>query len=134
MMLIKSNGGSGSFHSASFNNFMGHSNAYTLDIDGAWSGQSVAAGNGVQHYNLTFNHWHGTCAAGATRAPIQTLCPSGTPCYGITIENFYIWTESGSKELYKCANAYGSGGCLKSGSSHTAYAVTTQTVTTVPAA
>lgn len=111
---------------------MGHSNAYTLDIDGAWSGQSVAVGDGVQFYDITFNHWHGTCAAGATRAPIQALCPSGTPCYDITIENYYIWTESGSEVLYKCENAYGSGGCLKSGSSYTTYAETTQTVTSVP--
>ncbi|KUJ23475.1 Rhamnogalacturonase A [Mollisia scopiformis] len=131
MLMIKSNGGSGSFYSASFNNFMGHSNAYTLDIDGYWSGQSVATGDGVLFYDITFNHWHGTCAAGATRAPIQALCPSGAPCYDITIENYYIWTESGSEVLYKCENAYGSGGCLNTGSSYTTYAETTKTVTSV---
>lgn len=131
MLMIKSNGGSGSLHSSSFSNFIGHSNAYTLDLDGYWSSQSVAAGNGVQYYDLTFNHWQGTCLNGASRAPIQILCPSEAPCYGMTVENFYIWTEAGSKVLYKCENAFGSGGCLKSGTSHTAYAVTTQTVTSV---
>lgn len=133
-MMIKSNGGSGSLYDVSFNNFMGHSNLYTLDMDGAWSGQSVVAGSGVTYDNITFNHWRGTCASGTDRAPIQALCPSGTPCYDITIENFYIWTDTGSAVLYKCANAYGSGGCLKSGSSHTSYAATTSTVTSVPAA
>ncbi|RDW66715.1 rhamnogalacturonase A [Coleophoma crateriformis] len=134
MMMIKSNGGSGSLYSCQFNNFMGHSNAYTLDMDGNWSGQSTAAGSGVLYYDLTFNHWHGTCAAGATRAPIQALCPSGAPCYDVTIENFWIWTDTGSEVLYKCENAYGSGGCLKSGSSYTTYAVTTETVTSVASA
>jgi rhamnogalacturonan hydrolase len=116
MLMIKSNGGSGYVYSCQFNNFMGHSNAYTLDIDGYWSSETTAAGSGVLFYDLTFNQWHGTCLAGATRAPIQALCPAGAPCYGITIENYYIWTESGSSVLYKCENAYGSGGCLSSGS------------------
>lgn len=132
--MIKSNGGSGSLYSSSFSNFIGHSNAYTLDIDGAWSSETKAAGDGVLYEDLTFNHWHGTCLNGGTRAPIQALCPSGAPCHGITVENFYIWTEAGSEVLYKCANAYGSGGCLNSGASYTTYATSTKTVTSVPAA
>src|SRR6185437_8209801 len=100
-------------------------------IDSFWSGQSTATGSGVQYYNITFNHWHGTCSAGATRAPIQVLCSSATPCYDIEIENYYIWTESGSKVLWKCENAYGSGGCLNTGASHTSYAEVTKTVTSV---
>jgi len=131
MLMIKSNGGSGSVYSCIFENFMGHENAYTLDIDGYWSSETTAAGDGVLFYDLTFNHWHGTCLNGGTRAPIQALCPAGAPCYDITIENYYIWTEAGSEVLYKCENAYGSGGCLNTGSSHTAYAVTTKTVTSV---
>jgi rhamnogalacturonan hydrolase len=132
--MIKSNGGSGSVYSCQFNNFMGHSNAYTLDIDGYWSSETTAAGNGVLFYDLTFNHWHGTCLNGGTRAPIQALCPAGAPCYDITIENFYIWTEAGSEVLYKCENAYGSGPCISTGTSYTAYSIVTKTVTSVPAA
>ncbi|TVY84860.1 Rhamnogalacturonase A [Lachnellula suecica] len=136
MMLIKSNGGSGSVYSCQFNNFMGHSNAYTLDIDGYWSSETTAAGNGVLFHDLSFSHWHGTCANGGTRAPIQALCPSGAPCYNIDIEAFYIWTEAGSEVLYKCENAYGAGGCVKTAtaSSYTAWAITTKTVTSVPVA
>jgi len=130
-MMIKSNGGSGSVYNVAFNNFMGHSNAYTLDIDQYWSGQTAVAGDGVTLYDITFNQWHGTCLAGATRAPVQALCASGAPCYDITIENFYIWTESGSSVLYKCEDAYGSGACLKSGTDYTAYSITTSTVTSV---
>lgn len=62
------------------------------------------------------------------------LCPSGAPCYDITVENFYIWTEAGKEVLYKDENAYGSGGNLKAGTSYTAYAEVTATVTSVPAA
>jgi rhamnogalacturonan hydrolase len=51
MLMIKSNAGSGSVYSCSFNNFMGHSNAYMLDIDGYWSSETTAAGDGV-----TFDH------------------------------------------------------------------------------
>jgi len=64
VLMIKSNAGSGSVYSYSLNNFMGHSNAYTLDIDGHWSSQTTAAGDGV-----TFDLGHGTCSNGATRPP-----------------------------------------------------------------
>jgi rhamnogalacturonan hydrolase len=129
--MIKSNGGSGSVYSCSFNSFMGHSNAYTLDIDGYWSSETIAAGDGVTFYDITFDHWHGTCSDGATRAPLQLLCPSGAPCYDITIESFDIWTETGDEVLYKCENAYGSGPCLSTGADYTAYSITTHTVTSV---
>jgi rhamnogalacturonan hydrolase len=109
--MIKSNGGSGSVYNCQFNNFMGHTNAYTLDINAYWTDETLAAGNGVEYYDLTFNHWHGTCADGDERAPIQVLCPSEVPCYDITIEN-------------------GSGPCLNDGSSYTTY-TTTYTVTTM---
>ncbi|TVY36187.1 Rhamnogalacturonase A [Lachnellula occidentalis] len=134
MLMLKSNGGSGSVYSCQFTNFMGHSNAYTLDIDGYWSSQTTAAGDGVLYHDLTFSHWHGTCLNGGTRAAIQALCPSGAPCYNIDIENFYVWTEAGSQVLYKAENAYGTGGGLNTGASYTTYAVVTKTVTSVPAA
>jgi rhamnogalacturonan hydrolase len=134
MLMIKSNGGSGSVYSCSFNNFIGHSNAYTLDIDGYWSPETTAAGNGVLFHDLTFDHWHGTCSNGETRGPIKAFCPAGAPCYDITIEDFFIWTEAGSEVLYKLENAYGSGGGLNTGSDYTAYATTTHTVTSIAAA
>ncbi|PQE20587.1 putative rhamnogalacturonase A precursor protein [Rutstroemia sp. NJR-2017a BBW] len=133
MMMIKSNGGSGSLKSATFNNFMGHSNAYTLDIDTAWTGMTPVSGSGVSYSDLTFSHWHGTCANGAARAPIQLLCPAAVPCTGLTISSFYIWTDAGSVEYYKCNNAYGSGPCLNKATSHTTY-TSTGTVTSVPTA
>lgn len=84
----------------------------------------------MQYTNLSFSHWHGTSTDGAKRPVIRLICPSGLPCTDIDIDAFYIWTESGSYELYLCENAYGSGPCLASGSSYTA-TTTTATLTTM---
>lgn len=130
MLMIKSRGGSGTLENCVFNNFMGHGNAYTLDLDSAWSSQSVADGDGVQYTNLTFSHWHGTAANGAQRPVIRLVCPAEVPCEDLTISSFYVWTESGSYEEYLCENAFGSGPCLHTGSATSTY-TTTATVTTV---
>ena len=105
MMMIKSDGGSGTLKNVQFNNFIGHSNAYSLDINAYWSSESVQSGDGVNYQNITFSNWKGTCSNGASRAPINVICPSGGPCTDITIEDFSMWTEAGSYELYKCENA-----------------------------
>lgn len=54
MMMIKSNGGSGYVEDVVFENFIGHGNAYSLDVDQYWSSMSKLAGNGVQLSNMTF--------------------------------------------------------------------------------
>jgi len=54
MMMIKSNGGSGHMSNVVMENFIGHSNAYSLDIDQHWSPMKVASGSGVKLSNITF--------------------------------------------------------------------------------
>jgi rhamnogalacturonan hydrolase len=54
MLMIKSNGGSGYVEDVVFENFIGHGNAYSLDIDQYWSSMSTVAGDGVQLSNVTF--------------------------------------------------------------------------------
>jgi len=129
-MMIKSNGGSGYVRNVQFTDFIGHSNAYSLNVDQAWASQTKADGNGVQLSGLTFSNWKGTCADGTARGPIQFKCASAVPCTGISVSNFAMWTDAGSSESYICQNAYGSGACLRSGSSGT-YAVT-QKVSSAP--
>ncbi|KAI9685136.1 MAG: hypothetical protein M1822_004723 [Bathelium mastoideum] len=131
MMMIKSNGGSGTVKNVEFQNFIGHGNAYSLDIDQYWSSETTAAGNGVQLSNITFNNWKGTEANGASRGPIKVLCANGAPCTDITISDFAMWTESGSKQWYSCESAFGSGACLHAGSP-SSYAVSTTTVSAAP--
>ncbi|GLI73171.1 hypothetical protein PoHVEF18_001381 [Penicillium ochrochloron] len=132
MFMFKSNGGNGTVTEVTLQNFIGHENAYSLYIDAYWSSISAAEGDGVLYNSITFNNWKGTCANGATRAPLYVLCPSTQPCTNIVIEDFAMWTESGSTEYYKCADAWGSGYCLHSGSAHTSYGTVTSTLTAAP--
>lgn len=132
MMMIKSNGGTGNCYNIVFENFIGHHNAYSLDIDQYWSGTTTQSGDGVQLYNITFNDWHGTEADGAERGPVRVICADEVPCYEITIEDFAMWTETGDTQWYSCESAYGSGFCLKDSSDHSSYAVTTTTVSSAP--
>ncbi|EPQ52649.1 Rhamnogalacturonase A [Gloeophyllum trabeum ATCC 11539] len=132
MMMIKSNGGSGTVQSVTFENFIGHGNAYSLNIDQYWSSESTQDGNGVQLSDITFSNWKGTEASGSARGPIRVICADGAPCTSISISNFAMWTESGSSQWYACRSAYGSGYCLRSGSSHTSYAASTTTVSSAP--
>lgn len=129
MYMIKSNGGSGDVYNLAFNNFMGHSNAYTLDFDTAWSSMDVSDGDGISYSNISFSGWTGTCEDGTERGPIKIDCPEGVPCTDITVEDFSVWTDDGDEVYYVCQNAYGDGACLNSADASTAYS-TTLTVTT----
>ncbi|KAJ6151764.1 hypothetical protein N7470_006892 [Penicillium chermesinum] len=131
MYMIKSNGGDGNVDNVVLENFIGHGNAYSLDIDQYWSSQSTSSGDGVQLNNITIRNWKGTAADGAKRGPIKVACAEGAPCTDITIEDFAIWTEEGDYEWYSCESAYGEGACLESGSDYTSY-TTTVTVTAAP--
>ncbi|KAJ5620186.1 extracellular rhamnogalacturonase [Penicillium lagena] len=132
MFMFKSNGGNGSVTDVTLQNFIGHENAYSLYIDAYWTEETLAAGDGVLYNSITFSNWTGTCANGAQRAPLYVLCPSTQPCTNIVIEDFAMWTESGSTEYYKCADAWGSGYCLHGGSEHTEYGTVTSTFTSAP--
>lgn len=129
--MIKSNGGSGTVRGCAFTNFIGHKNAYSLNIDAHWTQLKLQPGSGVQYENLNFTNWKGSCSDGARRGPINVICPDAQPCHGITISDFAIWTESGSREYYKCGSAFGSGGCLRPGPV-SSYAVSTSTVGATP--
>lgn len=92
---------------------------------------SEVSGDGVQLTNITVKNWKGTEANGASRGPIKVKCAPGAPCTDVTIEDFAMWTESGSSQWYSCESAYGSGACLKDGDDYNSY-TTTQTVKSAP--
>ncbi|KAF2125519.1 glycoside hydrolase family 28 protein [Dothidotthia symphoricarpi CBS 119687] len=131
MMMIKSNGGSGYVEDVVFENFSGHGNAYSIDIDQYWTSMSALSGSGVALSNLTFNGWTGTMANGAERGPVKVVCADGAPCTDVTLSNINMWTETGSKMVSQCRSGYGKGFCLKS-SGTTSYAATTITQTAIP--
>ncbi|KAL5334872.1 pectin lyase fold/virulence factor [Aspergillus crustosus] len=113
MYMIKSNGGGGSVSNLLLENFIGHGNAYSLDIDAYWSSMDTLGGNGVALNNVTIRNWKGTEANGAERGPIKVVCAAGAPCTDVTIEDFAMWTETGDEQTYRCENAYGTGFCLE---------------------
>lgn len=128
MYMFKSYGGSGTVSNVALNNFIGHSNAYTLDLDATWSSMKPVEGDGILYTNMSFSGWSGTCADGRERGPIKFNCPQEVPCTDMLVEDFNVWTDSGNTVEYGCKNAYGSGVCLKEGPEAGAL-TTTQTVT-----
>lgn len=131
MYMVKSNGGSGTVSNVLLENFIGHGNAYSLDIDSAWSSMDEGDGDGVQLNNLTVRHWRGTEEDGSQRGPIKVICPDTAPCTDIKIRDFAMWTESGDEQTYTCQSAYGEGYCLQDGDETTSYS-TTATATAAP--
>lgn len=135
MYMIKSRGGSGSVSNVVLANFTGHSNAYTMDFDTAWSSMKPVAGDGIQYSNIHIDSWMGTCKDGVRRPPLRLHCPAKVPCTDITVDDFNIWTEQGDELHHECQNAYGNGSCLrknKGGSKLSSYS-STSTLTSVDA-
>ena len=142
--MIKGNGGSGTVSNVLFENFISRDTAYGLDINEYWASMSTLAGAGVTLENITFKaspfhslacpltdtqqNWDGNVADGVERSPIQILCADEAPCYDITLTDVYMWSLTDEATM-KCESAFGSGACLKSGSSHTSYAVETTSFT-----
>ena len=91
----------------------------------------------IEDYSSTSDkqqEWSGTCANGLQRGPVKIMCADGAPCTDLSISDFAMWTETGSKEWYSCRSAYGDGGfCLRDGSQSTpSYAASTTTISSIP--
>ncbi|RAL67066.1 hypothetical protein DID88_007846 [Monilinia fructigena] len=113
MYMFKSNGGSGTVSNCQFNNFIGRSNAYSLNINAAWPQASKAAGNG--HVDQSIFSAQPPLHAPTSLSPIS---PSET--------------ETGNTQIAVCQNAYGSGGCLKPDTGSPSPYTTTSTLASVP--
>ncbi|KAH8881749.1 glycoside hydrolase family 28 protein [Thozetella sp. PMI_491] len=124
MMMLKSNGGSGPVRHAGFYNFTGHANNYTLNLDGFWVGKEVDPGDGVEYDEVTIAGWTGTCKDGNKYPPLMLQCPAKWSCGGVEVDDFNVWTETGTSELFKCQNAYGYGACLNPYAGNGAYKTT----------
>ena len=98
MYMIKSNGGSGSVSNVVLENFIGHGNAYSLDIDQYWSSMDPIEGEGVQLHSIKISNWTGTEADGEERGPVKVMCADGAPCTWVDIFDFAMWTESGDSQ------------------------------------
>lgn len=130
MMMIKSNGGDGYVRDSTFTNFIGHSNAYALDINEYWTQRTLDSGDGVMISNLTFSNWKGTIAD-PKRAPISLICSDEAPCTDISLSSVALWSDTNKAVKNICDSAYGTGYCLKAEGS-SSYA-STSTVASAPA-
>lgn len=136
--MIKSNGGSGQVSNVVLENFIGHSNAYSMNIEQYWESMDPVDGDGVQLSNIKINNWTGTAADGMQRGPLQIKCADGAPCTGVDVTDFNMWTDKGDSQFYSCRSAYTNLRraeplyCMNGGESKTEYAVTTRTVTSAP--
>jgi rhamnogalacturonan hydrolase len=135
--MVKSNGGSGTVSNLVLENFIGHSNAYSLNIEQYWESMKTLPGDGVQLSNIKISNWTGTATNGMQRGPLQIKCADGAPCTGVDVTDFNMWTEKGSSQFYSCRSAYTDLKradplyCMKGGSG-TEYPITTRTVTSAP--
>lgn len=138
MYMIKSNGGSGTVSNVVLENFIGHGNAYSLDIDQYWSSMDPLEGDGVQLDSVKISNWTGTEADGMERGPVKVMCADGAPCTGIDIMDLAMWTETGDSQWYSCQSAYTNIHrkpamfCLHKQADKVSFAATTKTVTSVP--
>ncbi|GAB7360678.1 hypothetical protein MBLNU230_g0557t1 [Neophaeotheca triangularis] len=135
MYMLKSSGGGGSVTDILLENFIGHHNAYSLDIDQYWSSMSRLSGPGVQLSHITARNWTGTELHGRARGPIKLACEDNKPCTAIELRDINMWTETGESQFYSCRSAYGPepAYCLpEAGERATAYAERRVTVTTPP--
>jgi rhamnogalacturonan hydrolase len=134
--MVKSNGGSGTVSNVVLENFIGFSNAYSLNIEQYWSSMDPLEGDGVQLSNIQISNWTGTEADGLERGPIRVMCADGAPCTDVSINDFAMWTESGDSQWYSCQSAYTNENsaqyCLEQGDGGEAYEATTTTVGTAP--
>jgi rhamnogalacturonan hydrolase len=73
MFMIKSNGGSGTVKNCQFNNFIGHSNAYSLDFNAYWASMTPIAGDGITYEDITFNNCR---YLGGPKSPISACLGS----------------------------------------------------------
>nr|A2QXE8.2 RecName: Full=Probable rhamnogalacturonase E; Short=RGase E; Short=RHG E; Flags: Precursor [Aspergillus niger CBS 513.88] len=125
MMMIKTNGGLGNVSNIVFENFIGHGNVNSLDLDSYWSSMNAIDGVGIYYHNITIYNWTGTAIDGETRPPIRVICPEDMPCTEITLVQIDLLVEEGRYDEYYCAIACG-GYCLDSATS----TLTTYTTTT----
>lgn len=144
IFMIKSNGGDGYVKNVLFQNFLATGTAYGLDIDQYWSSETTVAGDGVTLSNIQFevclilSHWsvvmltlqrifqtwNGLVLDGVKRPPYRIICADTAPCSDISISDVWLWSETGLA-VTDCESAFGTGECLRSGSTSSYAAATT---------
>ncbi|KAM0209972.1 hypothetical protein ACHAPA_008211 [Fusarium lateritium] len=134
-------GGSGHVTNITFENFRSKASLYGLDINQYWQNTFEPDTGAVALSNLVFKNFSGSVADGAKRPPLFLVANDLSFATNVTVEDFSLWTESGTSVVNKISNIYGHGDnsygsadgikSLTSGQSPTPY-TSTYTITAKP--
>ncbi|KAJ5912397.1 CAZyme family GH28 [Penicillium tannophilum] len=102
-------GGSGYVTNVTFSNFRSLASLYGLDINQYWQNSCEPDTGAVALSNLVFRNFSGSVADGAARPPLYLFANDLTFATNVTVEDFTVWTESGSSVVNKISNIFGTG-------------------------
>ncbi|KAJ5523811.1 CAZyme family GH28 [Penicillium frequentans] len=102
-------GGSGYVTNVTFSNFRSLASLYGLDINQYWQNTYEPDTGAVALSNLVFRNFSGSVADGAARPPLYLFANDLTFATNVTVEDFTVWTESGSSVVNKISNIFGTG-------------------------
>ncbi|KAJ5875740.1 uncharacterized protein N7473_013087 [Penicillium subrubescens] len=102
-------GGSGYVTNVTFSNFRSLSSLYGLDINQYWQNTFSPDTGSVALSNLVFRNFTGSVADGTKRPPIYLIANDLNFAINVTVEDFSLWTDTGSAIVNKINNVFGSG-------------------------
>ncbi|RMD39628.1 hypothetical protein DV735_g5506, partial [Chaetothyriales sp. CBS 134920] len=102
-------GGSGYVTNVTFENFRSKASLYGLDVNQYWQNTFDPDTGSVALSNLVFRNFSGSIADGAKRPPLYLTASDLTYAINVTVENFSLWTESGTSVVNKISNFFGTG-------------------------
>ncbi|KAH2175248.1 hypothetical protein KXV74_006607 [Aspergillus fumigatus] len=102
-------GGSGYVTKVTFSNFRSKASLYGLNINQYWQNTFEPDTGSVTLSNLVFRNFSGSVANGVQRPPLYLIANDLTYATNVTVEDFTVWTESGSSIVNKISNVFGHG-------------------------
>ncbi|KAJ5740298.1 endo-rhamnogalacturonase F [Penicillium malachiteum] len=102
-------GGSGYVTNVTFVNFRSLSSLYGLNLNQYWQNTFTPDTGSVALSNIAFKNFSGSIADGAERPPLYLIANDLTFATNITLEDFSVWTESGTYVVNKINNVFGTG-------------------------
>lgn len=82
---------------------------YGLDINQYWQNTFEPDTGAVALSNLVFRNFSGSVAEGTKRPPLYLIANDLTFATNVTVEDFTVWTESGTSVVNKISNIFGTG-------------------------
>ncbi|WYZ46573.1 hypothetical protein EsH8_IX_000798 [Colletotrichum jinshuiense] len=102
-------GGSGYVTNVTFENFRSKASLYGLDVNQYWQNTFEPDTGAVALSNLVFRNFTGSIADGAKRPPLYLIANDLTYAKNVIVEDFSLWTESGTYVVNKISNIFGTG-------------------------